>query len=187
MGSDRVVALIACIAPGLVCTVSPVQAGTLPRADFAVGTTLGVDAAHDGLNFSWDAAASKQWSAGCRFGVPTQQSGFGGRMFEGRLLYRLLERDARMPDVSFLVGTRIRSIQFSTLFTPQSIGSYAGFGFAYAVFPQVLLRVTVAPELLPELGWGGSGAEVAYRLQPNLEATLSARADGGYLGARTSL
>ncbi|GEM_PF-4601032 len=187
MASKRVVALIVPIGLNLVCTVSPVQASTFPRADFAVGTTLGVDAAHDGLNFSWDVAASKHWSAGCRFGLPTQQSGFGGRMFEGRWLYRLLERDGRVPDVSLLVGTRIRSVQFSTLFTPQSIGAYAGFSLAYAVFPQFLLRVTVAPELLPGLGWGSSGAEIAYRLQPNLEATVSGRADGGYLGARMSL
>lgn len=171
----------------LLMAIQPACASTLARADFRVGTTVGVDAGNQGFNFAWDVSPLRQWSGGVRIGLPTFQTANVGGSLDARMLYHALDPKPGLPHVAIIFGTRIRSEQFSTMFTPTDIAPYAGICLAYSILQPVTARLNLAPGFKNGPMWGGTSLEVAYRLQSNLEVTASLHSDSVSLGARMEL
>ncbi|PIQ27843.1 hypothetical protein COW36_08495 [bacterium (Candidatus Blackallbacteria) CG17_big_fil_post_rev_8_21_14_2_50_48_46] len=168
----------------LFCFIAvPVQASTMPQADFS-GFKLGLGTSP---GFSLDFALAENFSLGGSVAMPFFYGAFGFTRYDGHLNYRFMNNESM--DVSVILGV------FGDINTSQRedlklspVGIQFGLGVAYHFNEQFSLRVNIVPGVAfpNSTGWGlfppGGGIEVGYHPIPQLEVTGGFNGNGDIFG-----
>lgn len=162
---------------------SPVLASTMPAADrSASAVSLGSGPA---VGFGWQPAP--RWSFGASAAAPFYYfQDFGTLRYGAWAMYQLLEQDGfYMAGVAGLYG----DVYFPDFNRYSPVGLQLGAALAYKLNKRLTLRLNIVPGVslrLPPVGWvvfpPAGGAEIAWRMQDQLELSLGYNGNGDILG-----
>lgn len=161
----------------------PALASTMPAADrTATAVMLGSGPA---VGFGW--SPGQRWSFGVSAAVPFFfYQDFGTLRYGAWGMYQLLEQDGfYMAGIAGLYGDVY--VPDANRYSP--VGLQLGAALAYRLNKRLTLRLNIVPGVslrLPPAGWvvfpPAGGAEIAWRMQDNLELSLGYNGSGDILG-----